>query len=269
MTAAESLNPESSLWHYIAVHLRKERLRRKLTLTDVAMIIGADKARVSSYEAGRLRITVPHAEALDQAWGTMIAVLRKIAVKISLDEDWAKQLWDFEDGALIIKIYFGEVVPGPAQTEDYARALVTAGRIVRDIDKAVKRRLERKKMLMEQLASMRLWLLVDERAFHLPGIPPEVMRGQAAALLELSQEASVRIVPIAALPHVGVEGDFELITTTSGAEVAYVWAQLGGRLVHDTPDWRELALRWDQIGASALTEEGSRDFLRNKLERLK
>ncbi|MGI5167851.1 helix-turn-helix domain-containing protein [Spirillospora sp. CA-253888] len=266
MTAAESLNPESSLWVYIAVHLRKERHRRKLTLSDVAMIIGADKARVSSYEAGRLKITAPHAEVLDREWGTMFAALRKMAVKIGLDEDWAKQLLDFERKALIIKIYFGEVVPVPAQTEGYARALITAGRNVRDIEQAVRRRMERKAMLLEQLSDMRLWLLVDERAFNLPGVPPEVMRGQAEALLELAQETSVRIVPTAALPHVGLEGDFELITPATGDEVAYVWAQLGGRLVHDTPDVRELALRWDQIGASSLTEVGSREFLRNMLE---
>ncbi|WP_067819000.1 helix-turn-helix domain-containing protein [Actinomadura kijaniata] len=270
MGVAEMLNPEDSLWHFMAVYLRKERHRRKLSLADVAKIIEADKSRVSNYEAGRLKITRLHAEAIDQAWGTMLATLRKFAVKLGLDADWAKQLWEFEDGALVIKVYVNGVVPVPFQTEGYGAVILELSRTVIDIPDAVRRRMGRRKQLLEQVPQMTLWALIDERALTPPGYPEQVVREQLEDLLVQASRPgiSVRVIPDVSSVHVGGDGSFELITTAQGENVAYVWAQLGGRLVHDAPDVRELSLRYDRIGAKALTEEATRELIAQKLERL-
>jgi hypothetical protein len=47
-----------------------------------------------------------------------------------------------------------------------------------------------------------------------------------------------------------------------------MWAQLQGRLVHEVSEVRDMALRYDRIGAKALTEEDSRELIKNVMERL-
>ncbi|MBO2454676.1 hypothetical protein J4573_46840 [Actinomadura barringtoniae] len=275
MGVAESLNPEDSFWHCIAVNLRRERQRRNLTLQAVADIINAasegvgtaDRQGIGNYEANRLHITEEHARALDQAWGTTFIAWRKFAVLLGSDEDWWKQLFDFEKGALVVKVCIPDLVPVPLQTEGYARELIRQFQLVYDIDDAVRRRMSRTKDLRDQLPKMSLWTLIDESALD-PPMPVEVKREQLNALLELSPGASMRIVPSSARLHAGVGGGFQLITTAKGVEVAYVWAQLEGRLVHDPSEVRELALRYDRIGARALSEEGSRELVAKKLELL-
>lgn len=267
MSAAESLRPEDSLWSYISVYLRKERQRRKLSQSEVGVVIQADKQRVANIEAGRLNLTSVQAELLDEAWGTMLVPLRGFAVVLGRDREWWKQLNDFERKAQVIKIYVAEYVPVPFQTEAYARALLTAVRVVGDVEAAVRNRMERTKMLLDELPRLSLWTLIDERALD-PPIPLEHKREQLQVLLELMDRTSVRVVPDGSW-HVGSDGNFELITTAAGVDVAYMWAQLGGRLVHDGAEVRNLALRYDRIGAVALSEESSRELVTKRLEHLR
>ncbi|MEU5882369.1 helix-turn-helix transcriptional regulator [Spirillospora sp. NPDC047279] len=264
MSAAESLDPFDSLWDAIAIHLRKERQRRKLTMDQVAQIIGADRQRVGNYEANRLQITKEHSELLDREWGTMFAVRRRYAAMFGRDQDWVKQLWDFEKGALVIKAFIDHFIPVPLQTEAYARCVFEKIRIVRDVDTAVRKRMQRTQALLEQETS--IWALIDEDTLRMPGLPDEVKREQLRRLLDLSQEISIRVVRHADRLHVGTDGSFELITTSSGRDVAYAWAQVGGRLIHEASEVRNLALRYDRIGAKALTEEGSRELFLEGLE---
>lgn len=266
MSAADDLRPEDSFWHLIAVYLRIERQRRKLSQSQVAEIIQADKQRVANTEAGRLNMTSVQAEQLDEAWGTLFRVLRKYAVSLGRDQEWWKQLADFETGALIVKLYIAKFIPVPFQTEAYARHQLTAGRVVRDIEGAVQARMARSKLLLGRLPELELWALIDEEALD-PPIPVEDKREQLQILLDLTDRTSVRIVP-GRTWHAGTDGNFELITTSSGTNVGYMWAQLGGRLVHDAAEVRELALRYDRIGAKALTEDGSRELITQRLERL-
>ncbi|RKS79379.1 hypothetical protein BZB76_0844 [Actinomadura pelletieri DSM 43383] len=267
MSAADDLRPEDSFWNLIAVYLRTERLRRGLSQSQVAEIIQADKQRVANTEAGRLHMTSVQAELLDEAWGTLFRVLRKYAVALGRDQEWWKQLVDFEMDALIIKLHISKYIPVPFQTEAYARHLLTTVRVVRDVEAAVRERLARSKLLLGQLPKLELWALIDEEALD-PPIPVEDKRGQLQALLGLTEQTSVRIIP-ARTWHVGSDGNFELITTSSGANVGYMWAQLGGKLVHDAVEVRELALRYDRIGAKALTEESSRELIAQRLEHLR
>ncbi|MEV4254441.1 helix-turn-helix transcriptional regulator [Spirillospora sp. NPDC049652] len=268
MSVAESLNPYDSLWHAVAVYLRKERKRRELTLEQVAQIIGADRQRVGNYEANRLQITKEHAELLDRAWGTAFSVMRHFAVLFGNEQDWVKELWDYERDALVIKAYVAHFIPVPLQTEAYARAVINKIRIAPDVEAAVRNRMTRTENLLGQDTS--LWVLIDEDALEMEWIESsELKREQLQALLDLSERLSVRIVEHRQRTHVGTDGNFELIVTETGCDVAYVWAQIGGKVVHVSDQVRELSLRWERMGAKALTEDGSRELIRQKLERLK
>ncbi|MBW8487300.1 helix-turn-helix domain-containing protein [Actinomadura parmotrematis] len=267
MTSAESLNPDESIWNLMAYHLRFERQRRHLSQSEMGSILGVNKSGVSNLEAGRNRLTQDQARRVDHHWNTggLYERLRGFAVLLGRDEGWDKQLRDFESGALNIKIYYGRVIPVPLQTEDYARFLIIAGRQVPNVDTAVKIRMARQAMLLEQLPKMALWVLIDERVLHEMD-DGEMKQAQLAHLLDLSEHLSLRIVPDKAHTHIGVDGEFELITTAAGIDVAYVWAQLGGRLIHDPVEVRSLGMRYDRIGARALSEDESRTLIRRILE---
>ncbi|WP_026413592.1 helix-turn-helix domain-containing protein [Actinomadura oligospora] len=268
MSVAESLDPYDSLWHATAVYLRKERKRRKLTLEQVAQIIGADRQRVGNYEANRLQITKEHAEMLDGTWDTDFSVMRHFAVLFGNEQDWVKELWDYERGALVIKAYVAHFIPVPLQTEAYARAVIEKIRIADNVEAAVRNRMTRTKNLLEQNTS--LWVLIDEEALEMEWIESdEVKKEQLQALLDLSERFSVRVVEHRQRTHVGTDGNFELIVTDTGRDVAYVWAQIGGKVVHVSDQVRDLSLRWDRMGAKALTEDSTRELIRQKLERLK
>ncbi|MFC5182034.1 helix-turn-helix domain-containing protein [Actinomadura harenae] len=265
MVAAESLDRFESLWFYMAFYLRFERQKHQLSQSQMGQIMGINKYGVSNFEAGRNRLTQEQARRIDQKWetGGFWEGMRGFALKYGRNEEWAKQLRDFETGAMVVKMYHGRVIPVPLQTEDYARALITAGRMVVDVEEAVRARMARQALLLEQLPRMRLWILLDQRALEeAPNGDPALMRAQLAHIRELSERVSVRVVPRSVHAHIGVDGDFELITTASGKDVAYVWAQLGGRLVGDSTEVRVLSQRYDTIGAQAKSEDDSRESIR-------
>ncbi|MFC5183258.1 helix-turn-helix domain-containing protein [Actinomadura harenae] len=268
MSVAESLNPTDSLWHATAVHLRTERKRRRLTLEQVAEIIRADRQRVGNYEANRLQITKEHAEILDRTWGTNFAVMRHFAVLFGTEQDWVKELWDYEKNALVIKAYIAHFIPVPLQTEAYARAVLETVRLTKDVEQEMQGRMARTEKLLKQKTS--LWLLIDESALELDWLPSdEAKKEQLQRLLDMSEQVSVRVIKHTKRMHGGTAGSFEVITTATGQDVGYIWAQIGGKVVHVSDQVRELSLRWDRLGANALTEDDSRALIRQKLERLK
>ncbi|MCP2343151.1 DUF5753 domain-containing protein [Actinomadura rupiterrae] len=248
----------------MAVYLRKERERRRLSQSAVARLIRSDRHLVANVEAGRRHLTGPQCIALDDDWGTIFRHLRTFAAKISTDEDWIKQLWDFEKNALTIKTYVHGLVPVPLQTEGYARELLHRMRVVQDVDAALAERKARTELLLSQLPRLQLWVLLDEGALA-PPLGDGLRRQQLEALLDWSEQVSLRVIP-ADEWHIGHSGSYELITTTAGLDVGYMWAQLGGKLIHEGAEVRDLGLRWDRMGAVALTESATRELIKQQLE---
>jgi uncharacterized protein DUF5753 len=77
---------------------------------------------------------------------------------------------------------------------------------------------------------------------------------------------NIRIVPLSAGAHEGVNGPFSGLTLDSG-ELAFVEAPGGGRLIQDTMEIRDFGVRWSLVGASALPWESSRDLIAEAMER--
>src|ERR687895_2831479 len=163
MTVAESLDPDGSVGHLIAFHLRFERQKRGLSQSQMGQILGMNRHGVSNLEAARNRLTQDQARRLDHAWdpGGLWQRLRRLAILLSRDHDWTKQLRDFEAGALVIKVYVEQLIPVPLQTEAYARYVIRTARVVRDVEEAVRQRMARTKMLLDQLDDMELLVLID------------------------------------------------------------------------------------------------------------
>jgi DNA-binding XRE family transcriptional regulator len=70
MGVAESLDPQSSLWAWVAFDLRRYRLMHGLSQPQVGKLIGAARQTVCNYEAGVRRIDDRQAAILDKEWDT-------------------------------------------------------------------------------------------------------------------------------------------------------------------------------------------------------
>jgi hypothetical protein len=102
------------------------------------------------------------------------------------------------------------VVPGLLQTEDYARAVISAGRpqdTSAAIDRAVSARLERQAILYREHLPV-LWHVLHECVLrHVVG-SPAIMRDQLDKLTALAREPGVviQILPFTASDHPGTDG---------------------------------------------------------------
>jgi hypothetical protein len=267
MTAAESLDPNASLYAWLAHDLRLYRHKYNLTGTQMGQIIGCVRSHVSNLEAGRVRIDDRQAKVLDEKWGTGGHFQRLLwFARAAHDPDWFLQYSQYEAEALAIKIYQGQVIPGPLQTKDYARALLLAGS-ASDIDLELEERLARQDAILNKPEPPLLWVLMDEGVLDRPVGGPEIMRAQLHRLLEMGglPHVIVRVVPRSAGAHLGLDGAFRIISLES-RDVAYVGAQGGGRLIEGTAEVRALGVRFDRIGAKASSEDASRALIEQLLE---
>ena len=60
-----------------------------------------------------------------------------------------------------------------------------------------------------------------------------------------------------------------LLTKPDRTAVGYVEAQFGGRLMEDPAEAADLALRFDQIGVRALSDDASRALIFNTMETMR
>ncbi|MFI0406179.1 helix-turn-helix transcriptional regulator [Actinomadura sp. 3N508] len=267
MAPREDLDPDSSVWHWIAAELRLFRELFNLRGTEVAEILGLEKSSVSNMEAGRTKLRMEHAEKLDQRYRTGGHFRRLVRLaETAHDPDWFAQFTRYERRSTTIRPYSALVVPGLLQTPDYARALIECSQFVGDIDHALADRMARQEILNGD-APPELHALIKQSVLEDPIGGPEVMREQLAHLITMShlKNVIVRIIPRSLGAHPGVDGSFTLLTTPN-AEYAWSEAVGGGRLVSDPTKVRFYLNRYDQLGADALPRGSSRSLIANVME---
>lgn len=269
MPASELLDPDSSLYAWLAHDLRFYRVKHRLSQPSLGAIIGRSASSLSNCEAGRRRITVEEADILDNLWDTGGHFRRLMMfARLSHDPDWFRQHVEHEAKARMLKLYELSFVPGLFQTPEYATANLAAGP-VKDLKATVDARLSRQGILKRDEPPL-LWVLLDETVLIRPVGGAKVMRQQLGHLLQLSELPHVflRIVPLSAGAHMGQDGAFKLMTTESG-EVAFSDAPGGGRLVLDSAEVRSFGVRYDRIGIKALPDDLSRDLILRTMEATK
>ncbi|WP_406567128.1 Scr1 family TA system antitoxin-like transcriptional regulator [Actinoallomurus rhizosphaericola] len=71
--------------------------------------------------------------------------------------DWAQSVTAYETIARIFRIYQGQYVPTPSQTQKHARALLLASSYVKDVEEALKARMERQTAVLERPDPPWIW----------------------------------------------------------------------------------------------------------------
>jgi transcriptional regulator with XRE-family HTH domain len=248
----------------MAYYLRFQRMRHGMTQAEVGKIIGCSNTQVSKYESGDKQLDAQQCAALDQAWDTGgVFATMLIFAKHGLDTNLPTRRRRYQHKAIEHQI-FAHLVPIPLQIEDYARGLLEAGHAsgdIDDVDEAVARRMELQSKILEN--EPQLWIVIDQIALRPMG-SPEVMAAQRDRLLELAglNHVSIRILPLSAAPHIGVDGPFWCFTMPDRRLAAFSGSALDlGRVIDDQIEAARASLRFQRLAARAWNEDQSREYI--------
>jgi hypothetical protein len=264
-----SPNPKNNMWDLIAYYLR---VYRKVVGSDApatARVMKVSEATLSRTEQGARRLPGSEAALLDKAWSTGgIFVLLVYYASIGHDPQWFAQYLHLEAGANVINTFQAQTIPGLLQTEDYARALFSAGDPAQ-VDRLLGERIQRQ-LVLERVPAPHLSVVVSQNALEWPVGSPEIMRAQLAHLLKLSEFANVviRVVPRSwdVGAYVGLDGSFTRMSGEDFGEVAYTESPEGGRLVSSPQEVTAFTVRYNRVSAKALPDGASRSLIETIME---
>lgn len=130
------------------------------------------------------------------------------------------------------------MVHGLLQTEAYIRTVMTSVRRrqhPRQIDRAVELRLQRQKVLT-RADPVKLWCILNEPVISRLIGGPEVMRGQLARLLEVSEwpYVTLQVLPLSSGVHPALNGPFCILEFPERSDPDVVYSEAS----QVTPIWK-------------------------------
>jgi transcriptional regulator with XRE-family HTH domain len=187
-----------------------------------------------------------------------------------------------EEAASELSAYQPELVPGLLQTEQYARAIITAdnpGVDEQEIDRRVHVRIDRQALVRRQTAPPELKVVLNESILRRPVGGSGVMAAQLDSLADSAglPNVALRVVPFSAGLHHGVmSGPFVILRFPLNgdgreSEPATVYVDgFTGALYLDKPyEVERYANAFENIWSAALDEPASRGLIHKAAEELR
>ena len=187
-----------------------------------------------------------------------------------------------EEAASQLSAYQTELVPGLLQTEQYARAVITAdnpGVDEAEIDRRVHVRIARQALVRRQTAPPELTVVLNEAILRRPVGGSQVMAAQLGSLADSAglPNVTLRVVPFRAGLHHGVmSGPFVILRFPRNgdghdSEPATVYVDgFTGALYLDKPrEVERYATAFESIWSVALDEPASRELINQAAEELR
>lgn len=263
----------------LAVELRRLRDSAGLTARESATLLGVSPPQISQIEAGlagvsakRLRRLAAHYACTDE---------ELISALVAMATDRTRGWWEGYRGLLPTPFldlaelehhakFMREVqflyVPGPVQTEDYARA-VYSYRVPElphdELELRVQHRM-RRKVILEGPAPTPYEAVIHEAALRIMVGDRAASRVQLARILELSEAAhiTVRVIPF---DLEGFAGATSVMTYAGGAvpklDTVVRDAPHGAALVDSEAELAAFRTLFRRVEAVSLDPERSRDFI--------
>jgi transcriptional regulator with XRE-family HTH domain len=197
---------------------------------------------------------------------------------------WVKDWWDsfvrdidvrvidlawLETRAEKLRDFSPVMVHGLLQTQEYAEAVMRAND-PDATDKQIAQWLEFRMKRQQALDRLNFETILEESIFHRLYGGPDVMRGQLARILALSQRSNVtvRVLPLSKVPLAGGEGAFALFTMPAPLPVvAQVPTEVGTTYI-EMPKAARLEISYARLERHALDVEDTRVFLKTRMEQL-
>jgi transcriptional regulator with XRE-family HTH domain len=259
----------------LAAELRRLRVIAELTLEQAAAKLGDgwSCSKLSRVETARLRIS--HADlrqlldlygVAESRRGPLLRLARSTrsrgwwdAYSPSLPGDYANYI-ELESQAAALRCFDALTVHGLLQTEDYARAIISAGLMSlsppAETDRRVDVRLTRQRLLTRTPGPLRLHAVIHEAALRCQVGSPGIMRAQCARLLAVAALPTVtlQVLPNAAGAHPATAGTFSILEFPEPHEpaVAYVETMTGNLFVERDAEVYRYSLAFGHLCAMAL-----------------
>jgi transcriptional regulator with XRE-family HTH domain len=156
------------------------------------------------------------------------------------------------------------LVPGIFQTEDYARAVITATGpwLTREeIERRVTARLTRQKALFSGIQLPRMHVVLDESVLRRQVGGPDITRRQIAALAAAAErpEIAIQVLPFAAGACAGIDGDFVILDFPDPEDlsVVYVEGLFGDLYLESKGETDRYTLAWQHLAEQTLDPAAS------------
>jgi hypothetical protein len=145
-------------------------------------------------------------------------------------------------------------VSGLLQTEDYARAILSAapGATETVVAERTAARMERQRRVLMRADPPAAWFLVDVAALRRGAGSPEVMAGQLRHLAGVARLPHVTIQAVPEIAHAGLLGGFVVAD-----RAAYAESVVSGHVLEDEETVTALVRRFDTIRSEALRASDS------------
>lgn len=264
----------------LGAELRRLREAAGRTQSDVGAAIGRTHTTLVNWESGKTKISKSDLVCL-------LAELRVPAdVRKGLEQlrdqagqgasqwavyglpEWLRPLVSFEEDATAVTSFEPVLIPGLLQTEDYSRAIHTAGRhkvAPEFVDKWVAARSQRQQRLTGP-NPLRLHAVISEAAVRLQVGGPEVFANQLRRLLDAGRADNISIQVLAATKdgYGGVASNFTVLHFADAKidpPLGYFDGPLGGHMVSDEGDVATMINMFDDLRHMALSEADSAEML--------
>jgi transcriptional regulator with XRE-family HTH domain len=248
----------------VGAQMRRLREAADISREDAAYVIRGSGSKISRLELGKVSFKERDIVDLLTHYGVTDEEQRQAIVALARDANapgwwhnyddilpqWFETYVGLEEAASLIRTYEVQFIPGLLQTEDYARAVTIAGRPAlpgEEVERRVKLRMHRQRILDRPHNAPRLWAVVDEGALRRPIGGSRVMRSQLDHLLAMKDKrnVTVQIMPFRFGGHAAEGGAFSILRFPEPdlPDVVYV-EQLASALYLDK---REQVDRYGQI----------------------
>lgn len=253
--------------------LEELRTRAGLSYDDAGAAIGVSHSTIRRMEAAKVaRLRLADVEKLLQTYGvtdqhevdTFLKSVREANKRgwwhtyRDVMPDWFAAYLSLEQAALQIRAYEPQFVHGLLQTEDYARALLSAGNPHARADATERRvalRMQRQELLSRE-PPPRLWVVMDETVLRWPIGGAAVMRAQIDHLIALNARPHVtlQLMPFASGPHPAMSaGAFHIFRFRARElpDIVYLGGLVGAVYLDKHEDVLVYREALDRLGAQA------------------
>ncbi|MFF7067960.1 helix-turn-helix domain-containing protein [Streptomyces pseudovenezuelae] len=257
----------------LRIELRKAREQTGLTQRDAVKSLEWSLSKLIRIEAGTVSLGVTDLRALLQLYEVtdpeVVAELEE-AARGSKGPSWWAPYSDvvsaqyalylgYEGAADTIRMYNPIVLPGLAQTEDYATALLSALTQESRVRLQVELRVTRQERFFESDHGPEVDIVLDEAALRRQVGGPAVLRRQLDHIKKLAEHprATIRVLPFTAGAHYSIGTPFILLGFKDDDDLVYLEGPSGGLSSRDD---LELTARYQECfeEISAIAYEGDR-----------
>jgi transcriptional regulator with XRE-family HTH domain len=272
----------------LAAELRRVREAAGLTCEEVAARLDCSASKISRIETGRVSVSPRDVRDMLAIYGvtgdrrdSLIQLARE-----SRQKGWWQAYADsvephlatylaMESEASQIRQYNVARIPTLLQTEDYAHAVITAGRAGTGRypgtpDRMVEMLMERQRLAAASLPNM--WVVLDEAALRRQVGGREVMREQIKALISLSSlpNVSLQFIPFISGEYISMDLPFVILSFPDAADpdIACIGYQTGLLWIENITEVDRYELFFHYLQATALSLDDSSALMASVLNDL-